>query len=75
MAVFEALLIALLTFTCVHILIFYYQSLTQSIQETTSVRYALYIAIGCFFCLFVHNKEIYRRFGARDVEQAESDKN
>ena len=62
-------LFILLFITAIHILIFYTKSLfLAGISESISVKYAVYISIGCFFALFIHNREIEKMFGARDIE-------
>lgn len=62
------ILIILLAFTSLHILGFYLWSLFYPFTpESISLKYAVYITIGCFFYLFVHKKAIDEWFGAKEV--------
>lgn len=64
----EIILMCLLVFTGLHILIFYITSLFNPyIIETSSVKYAIYITIGCFFYLFVHKKAIDDQWGPKNT--------
>ncbi len=65
----DYLLIIILLFASLHILFFYIKTFFYNTNETIAVKYAIYIAIGSFFYLFVYNKEIQGKLGYEQYEE------
>lgn len=70
----ERLLTCLLIISGTHVLIYYMWLIFHPdvTQESMAAKYAIYIAIGSFFYLFVYNKAIAERWGAKDVPPYDS---
>ena len=70
--IFKVSTLILLGITVLHILLFYAESLFYPMVETVSVRYAIYIAIGCFYCRFIYKSEIEEMFKPKDLPPIEN---
>ena len=71
----ESVLTWLLVITGIHILVFYVWSIFHpSMIEPVSAKYAIYIAMGSFFYLFVYNKIVHDKWDPKDVPPYEDKK-
>jgi len=58
----------LLIFSAIHLILFYFMSLFGVIGETISEKYAIYVAIGTFSCLFIYGELVKKALGYSDYK-------